>query len=235
MKLTTEQINQLYTFTRQHYVEWYDLQTELVDHLANAIEEQWQENPKLSFNEALQNEFKKFGVFGFMDVVEGKQRFLQKKYNQIVWSIVKTFFTLPKIMGTIGVTGVLFLLLKSSHYNGDWVLLFYGLLVVFAFYGMISNQLKHKKQIQNQEKRWLFEDIMNQYGGFAGAIIFPLNLFMQLFNRVEHYISNTYFLVFASFFLVLMTILMYVIFFEIPSQSKKYLLQTYPEYSLANL
>ena len=235
MKLTTEQINQLYTFTRQPYVEWYDLQTELVDHLANAIEEQWQENPKLSFNEALQNEFKKFGVFGFMDVVEGKQRFLQKKYNQIVWSIVKTFFTLPKIMGTIGVTGVLFLLLKSSHYNGDWVLLFYGLLVVFAFYGMISNRLKHKKQIQNQEKRWLFEDIMNQYGGFAGAIIFPLNLFMQLFNRVEHYISNTYFLVFASFFLVLMTILMYVIFFEIPSQSKKYLLQTYPEYSLANL
>ena len=108
------------------------------------------------------------------------------------------------------------------------MLLFYGLLVVFAFYGMISNQLKHKKQIQNQEKRWLFEDIMNQYGGFAGAIIFPLNLCMQLFNRVEHYISNTYFLVFASFFLVLMTILMYVIFFEIPSQSKKYLLQTYP-------
>ena len=138
-------------------------------------------------------------------------------------------------MGTIGATGLLFLLLKSSQYNGDWVLLFYGLLVVFAFYGMISNQLKHKKQIQNQEKRWLFEDIMNQYGGFAGAIIFPLNLFLQLFNRVEHYISNTYFLVFASFFLVLMTILMYVIFFEIPSQSKKYLLQTYPEYSLANL
>ena len=134
MKLTTEQINQLYTFTRQHYVEWYDLQTELVDHLANAIEEQWQENPKLSFNEALQNEFKKFGVFGFMDVVEGKQRFLQKKYNQIVWTIVKTFFTLPKIMGTIGATGLLFLLLKSSQYNGDWVLLFYGLLVVFAFY-----------------------------------------------------------------------------------------------------
>lgn len=235
MKLTSEQIDQLYTFTRQHYVEWYDLQTELVDHLANAIEEQWQENPKLSFDQALQNEFKRFGVFGFMDVVEGKQRFLQKKYNQIVCSIVKTFFTLPKIMGTIGVTGVLFLLLKSSHYNGDWVLLFYGLLVLFALYGMISNRMKHKKQIQKHQKRWLMEDIMHQYGGFAGAIIFPLNLFMQLFNRVEHYISNTYFLVFASFFLVLMTILMYVIFFEIPSQSKKYLLQTYPEYSLANL
>ena len=46
MKLTQQQIDRLYQFTRQHYVEWYDLQTELVDHLANAIEAQWQENPK---------------------------------------------------------------------------------------------------------------------------------------------------------------------------------------------
>ena len=38
MKLTEEQIQQLYKFTRQHYVEHYDVQTELVDHLANDIE-----------------------------------------------------------------------------------------------------------------------------------------------------------------------------------------------------
>ena len=78
MKLSAEQIERLYQFTRQHYVEYYDLQTELVDHLANAIEEQWQQNPKLSFEEALQIEFKKFGVFGFMDVVEQRQSVLNK-------------------------------------------------------------------------------------------------------------------------------------------------------------
>lgn len=54
MKLNAEQVERLYAFTRQHYVEYYDLQTELVDHLANAIEEQWQKNPKLSFDAALQ-------------------------------------------------------------------------------------------------------------------------------------------------------------------------------------
>ena len=52
MKLTTQQIDQLYLFTRQHYVEWYDLQSELVDHIANAIEAQWQQNPNRSFDEA---------------------------------------------------------------------------------------------------------------------------------------------------------------------------------------
>jgi hypothetical protein len=36
MKLTEQQIT--IPFTRQHYVEWYDLQSELVDHLANSIE-----------------------------------------------------------------------------------------------------------------------------------------------------------------------------------------------------
>ena len=73
MKLTTTQIDRFYQFTRQHYVEWYDLQTELVDHLANSIELQWQDNPKIDFEVALNIEFKKFGVFGFMDVVEKRQ------------------------------------------------------------------------------------------------------------------------------------------------------------------
>ncbi len=82
MKLSTEQVERLYAFTRQHYVEYYDLQTELVDHLANAIEEQWLENPKLSFDAALQIEFKKFGVFGFMEVVEKRKVALNKKYNK---------------------------------------------------------------------------------------------------------------------------------------------------------
>jgi hypothetical protein len=50
MKLSSTQIEKLYAFTRQHYVEYYDLQTELVDHLANAIEAQWEENPGLTLS-----------------------------------------------------------------------------------------------------------------------------------------------------------------------------------------
>ena len=46
MKLTETQIENLYKFTRQHYVYHYDVQTELVDHLANDIEEIWLETPK---------------------------------------------------------------------------------------------------------------------------------------------------------------------------------------------
>ena len=34
-------------------MEYYDLQTELVDHLANAVKTEWQQNPKLTFDEVL--------------------------------------------------------------------------------------------------------------------------------------------------------------------------------------
>ena len=65
MKISQIQIQNLYTFTRKHYVEYYDLQTELVDHLANDIEAMWKEQPQLSFEEAKTKAFKKFGVFVF--------------------------------------------------------------------------------------------------------------------------------------------------------------------------
>lgn len=91
MKLNKQQINQLYLFTRQHFVEWYDLQSELVDHLANSIEDRWKENPKLTFEEALDLEFKKFGIFGFMDVVDERRRFLSKNTAGLSGSIIKNF------------------------------------------------------------------------------------------------------------------------------------------------
>jgi hypothetical protein len=123
MKLNQEQIESLYQFTRQHYVEWYDLQTELVDHLANAIENQWQQNPKLSFEDALQIEFKKFGVFGFMDVVEKRQASLNKKYNKIVWNHFKEFFTIPKIFASLTFIGLLFYVLNLNFYQREILLI----------------------------------------------------------------------------------------------------------------
>lgn len=235
MKLSTQQIDHLYLFTRQHYVEWYDLQSELVDHLANAIETQWQENPKLTFDDALNREFKKFGVFGFMGVVEEKQKFLGTKYNRLVLSHIAAFFTLPKILLTISATWSLFLFLKWSRFNSEFILFAYVLLIGFAFYAIIKNRILQKKQIKENQKRWLFEEIMNQYGSFVGAIIFPLNFFLRIFNHGNWFLGNDYALGFTSFFLVLMTFFLYVMFVLIPSKSKEYLIQTYPEYSIQHL
>ena len=88
-KITQEQNDQLFAFTIKHFVEYYDLQNELTDHLANAIEERWKTEPNLSFDDALKQEFKKFGIFGFMGVVESRQAALNKKYKKLMWGYMK--------------------------------------------------------------------------------------------------------------------------------------------------
>lgn len=232
MQLTPPQIDHLYLFTQQHYVEWYDLQTELVDHLANAIETEWQENPKLTFEEALNNEFKKFGVFGFMDVVESRQSVLSKKYNRLVLKHFKTFFGVPKIVFTVLTTILLFLILKGNLYSDFIFIGFYLILIGFTFYGMIKNRIRREHKKKTEEKKWLYEEIINQYGSFSGAIILPLNFFIQLFNHAEKQLSNDYWVFGMSFFLVLMAIFNYIIFRIIPSKASEYLMETYPEYKL---
>jgi hypothetical protein len=91
MKLTAPQIDHLFTFTRQHYVEWYDLQSELVDHLANAIETQWQENQSLVLTKP-KYQFKS-SAFWFYGCGRKTQTVLSKKYNSIVWQHFKDFWS----------------------------------------------------------------------------------------------------------------------------------------------
>ena len=235
MKLNPSQIDQLFTFTRQHYVEWYDLQSELVDHLANAIETQWQENPNRSFDEALQIEFKKFGVFGFMEVVEKRQAALGKKYNGLVWHHFKDFFGIPKIVLTIAMTLVLYSILKISAYS-EWIFIGLYLIVVgFTFYELFKNNRIQKRKNQTQVKRWLFEEIINQYGSLSGVIIFPFNILVQIFNRSEKYLDNDYWIMGLSFLLVVVTLVLFIIFKIIPSKAVQYLKATYPEYKLENV
>ncbi|MBP8793257.1 MAG: hypothetical protein KBE41_13120 [Lutibacter sp.] len=120
MKLTKEQINQLYTFTRQHYVEHFDLQTELVDHLANDIEHIWQENATLSFEEARDTSFKKFGVFGFMDVVGERTSALNRKYWKLVWVLFKDFFKIPQLISTVLLFSILYFSI-STFTNSPYI------------------------------------------------------------------------------------------------------------------
>jgi cytochrome c biogenesis protein CcdA len=211
------------------------LQTELVDHLANAIEAEWETNPELSFDEVLNQEFKKFGVFGFMDVVEKRQEALNKRYNKIVWQHFKAFFGIPKIVLTVAMTVLLFTVLKISLYEDRIIIGLYLILISFTFYEMIKSRKQRNQKEKLQEKKWLFEEIINQYGTFSGAILLPFNILLQLFDPIDSFLTNDYFLLGISVVFVLFSIALFIIFKIIPSKAEAYLKQTYPEYKLENL
>jgi hypothetical protein len=229
-KVNQEQIDRLYRFTREHFVEHYDLQTELVDHLSNAIEAQWQENPKLSFEEALQKEFKKFGVFGFSDVVEKRQNALNKRYYKFIWEHFKEFFKLPKIILTLSLMGILFQTLRVIPFKEAFVSILVISFIVYFMYWQFKIYRLRKKQKKEHKKRWIMDELIHQCG--AGTA-FPVMLqFIVHTLRVDYNgVEQLSFQLFFSILFVLTVIIFYIMIIVIPSKAEHYLKKTYPEYA----
>lgn len=190
--LTLSQIDQLFAFTKEHFVEYYDVQVELVDHLANAIEYQWKENPHIMFEEALQAEFKKFGVFGFTDLVEQKQAKLHSYYYKMIWKELVKFISIPKVLLTVGLYFSLFFLIKSFQPISGMVLAIF-ILTSFFYYvsdGFRFNYMIRKKQ-KNKNQSWLIQSVASQVYMFP--IIVSSGSWYMLFNSFfshQKFLSN---------------------------------------------
>lgn len=161
-KIIPEEIEQLHDFVRKHYVEFYDVELELVDHLANDIEEQWRKDAQLTFEFALNIAFKKFGIFGFSDVVEQKTNRLINAYYNESFNRMKSFFTIPKLVVSL----VLFLAFFVGFKHVKVVALVFSgdnlKLVGFLFlaYQFIQLYIKKSKQNRSGEKRWLLDRVL---------------------------------------------------------------------------
>ena len=231
MKLTKTHIEELYKFTRKHYVYHYDVQTELVDHLANDIEQIWVTQQYLSFQEARDKSFKKFGIFGFMDVIEAKQKQMNKRYSKILWRFFKEWFTLPKIVITTTLFLTLFFILKIPF--SEYVLM--GSFLVLIMYDMIvlyKSRKNQKKQKNKEEKVFLLEAMIGtSKNGFTGLALVNLFNFINLTDVSFSSLEN-HWLLLVSFSATIVIILFYLITYVIPKKAEELLQETYPEYKM---
>jgi len=227
--ITNNQIDQLYHFTRKHFVEYYDLQTELVDHLALGIEQQWEDNSQLSFDDALKIEFKKFGVYGFSDIVEKRKMEMQKQYHKFVWQHFKDFFTIPKLFFTCSLISILTIILMNLSAIASTIIMALACAVFFAIVFISVKKQIHKKD--NGSKRWLMQEIISTYGGAAGLWFIPFQLIFQFRNIFD--INNIFILSFFSTFIICWILYSYIMMFVIPKKAESYLNSVYPEYKYA--
>lgn len=228
MKLTNQNIQDLYKFTRQHFVEHYDVQTELVDHLANDIEQIWEEKPNLTFREARDISFKKFGVFGFMNVVEEKQKQLSKKYFKILLRFVKDWFRLPKIIITMSI----FLLSYSLLAFEVGQIIFMATIIILAI-GDLFLGFKLRKKAKNREKKnnkkWMLEEMIFTTASISAVLI--VSNILQIINAVDDVFSFWG----KSLFSLLLTVTIiysYITIIVIPKKAEELLEEHYPEYKI---
>jgi hypothetical protein len=229
MKVLDKHITELYKFTREHFVVHYDVQTELVDHLANDIEQIWQVQPQLTFKEARTASFKKFGVFGFMTVVEEKQKAMNKRYLKILWRFVKEWFTLPKII----VTGLIFMIFFTVfQFTFAEEIIFMSILglVFLDFYHIFKKKNKIKKN--KKEKVFLLESMIGETRRGFSVLVF-VNVFNIInISDVNFVTLSLFWMIIIAFFATFMCIVFYITAFVIPSKAEELLVETYPEYKM---
>ncbi|MGV3461623.1 MAG: hypothetical protein ACO1N9_14335 [Flavobacterium sp.] len=229
-KISADEMEALFTFTRQHYVEYYDLQAELADHLANAIEAQWETDPQLAFSIALDREFKKFGIFGFTDIVAQRQLALKKRYNKMVWKYFREYFTLPKIMMTIGLTGLLYLLLIKIPHADLLALTLMGLFTLVTIGLAIVRKVHYVRRAKREGRKWLFEEIIFNAG--AMTFFFTPQMLVQVIKFTNTTFNNMWVALGFSVVFVCFSIIQYILLFRIPKQAEEHLGKIYPEYTV---
>lgn len=227
-KINAEQLEQLFEFTRKHYVEYHDLQSELADHLAHAIEQRWEEQPSLSFDEALQAEFKKFGIFGFSDIVAERQNALFKRYYRLVWREFRAVLKLPVLLFAMVATwGMYHALMAWQHSYAFFMLAF----LASSTWKLWQLRKQYRKSLKETGRKWLFEEIIFSCGGFGTMMTVP----MQFCHFVLDGEISQPLAVIMAITLALMFIYDYLVLFRMPATAKTHLQKVYPEYGMENL
>ena len=99
-QLPEGEIQKLFTFVKSKNVPYKDVQFEIVDHLASAMEDLKDDNPEWSYSKCLDEIYNKFPITGFAILQLEKEEALKKYWCKKMLPFVKEYFKLPKILLT---------------------------------------------------------------------------------------------------------------------------------------
>jgi len=233
-KLTPEQIDELFAFCQKHYVRHYDLQIELVDHLAAAIEDQFSKDEHTTFDSALNNTFKDFGIFGFAKVKEQKQKALERKYRNLILKYTLEYYRLPKFILTFACTLVLFTAIRLVH-NPFWIIIPY----FFALAGSVSYYLfwLYPKRYKINVKRGMSFMALDYLKDkqFVAMIVLQIPIqSIQISYLMDYQLLSNLLLAFIiSFLLVTLTIFLYISLVILPDKIREHFTQQFPQFIIA--
>ena len=222
--LTNEQIESLFTFCRRHFVYYYDVQVELVDHLANAVESEMKTNPKLSFENALDKVHGGFGIMGFTPLVAEKEKMALRKERKLLWSIFKEQFKWPKVLLFFLLTTIMFSAFSTDLISIKWSLI---AIVIAGCFSNLYQTLKFSRVILKSGKKFLLGGVSQ----FVGLAWLPFYIFSYPQILDKNFLPNThssFSTLLISLFLSLFIIIIQALW-QTVSSVKKSLYKTYPE------
>jgi hypothetical protein len=230
--LTPEQVKKLFAWCEKYEVYDYDLQLEIVDHLASAIEHQWKENPELSFGWALKNIRDKFGWRDFRKLERKMQRQLKHKFRRILFNYFTQYLKLPKITITFCLAIIFFILLQLLENNSILIILYCIPISVASVY---SSFVLFPKKIEinlKKEKSFMILEYLHETNKNVSTLAL-LPLYGLFFFNLEsiRYSNLVWQEIFIALIMAFASILLWGYFFYLPEKIRNYFIKNYPEYA----
>ena len=97
MSLSVAQLSEIKTFISKRGVAFIDVQMEILDHVATAVEERMVKNPELLFEQALIETHASFGIFGFSVIEDSIIKGIDKRYRKLFFANFLRFLA-PKYL-----------------------------------------------------------------------------------------------------------------------------------------
>ena len=136
--LTDQQIEILHQYCECKGVSYYDVQTELVDHLADAIEKSQKKHPEFSFREHIAKVDAQFAPNEFALITKNKSKAIRRKYFSEFKEELYSYSRPPKILFLFFLYALLLSLNAYSHY-------FYVILQLLPLYLSINFMVWKKR------------------------------------------------------------------------------------------
>ena len=173
--LNEEQIKTLRSYCVLHGVVYYDVEQEIVDHLASVIEEEQTLFPEKTFEKILEEKVDEFSK-DWTTIEAEKKKTLRREFYKEFFKEFKSCFTIPKILITLSAVIFSVSIVYKVMTNG-------GIIIGFIYHIIYSFYSKKRKRLYNkmdEEKVCclLVWDIYNRINSFY--ILFSLSAMFAL-------------------------------------------------------
>ena len=185
MSLNKHQIDQIKAFIHSRGFKHIEVETEILDHVASAVEKKLEENPEKPLEKAINEVHASFGVFGFADFEEAKYKQIRGMIYSRFWQNVKKQLSIKHFTSNILIITLLYL---SFYLIQDQFLLYWLFPVVLSI-GLIIFNIPFSKQQRQKYYKWRGRSVMMGSLGYPLAFCIP-NLANIVGRAIEDLMPN---------------------------------------------
>ncbi|SHE91788.1 hypothetical protein SAMN05444278_10898 [Psychroflexus salarius] len=219
-KLKYSDLKRLYQFTREHFVVYVDVQRIFVKELAEGIKQQWEQNPDLKFETALERQFKTYGIYGFSDRNDTIVQKLQTYYLKVSIKYSLEKLLSKNILLSLLLAFLVYYLFFGLGWQAYYLLTFAILFIIGAFYLHFRHQRKLNKSRKSHTASLINETIKT--GGNSGMVTLILVQFpLQISKANTGALLDEIFLVTMYLVMILGVYILYTSYFILPQQNFK--------------